>query len=106
MTYPRIPARQMLRRAALVVALLIGSSTAVAGMSSASMPTLDNSNAISAPAAVVTRVLPSDRAIMLLEGREPANAELPTVFAQGATSTTEPADATPINYCIPCEILV
>lgn len=108
MQSPRIPTRQTLRRAALVVALLAGSSTAVAGMSSASSPSLATSGTGYAPAHTVARVLPSDRAIMLLEGRDPANAELTFVVAPVAASDALSAQIdreTRLNICVPCDNL-
>jgi hypothetical protein len=104
---PRIPTRQTLRRAALVVALLVGSSTAVAGMSSAPS-SLANSGTGSASAHTVARVLPGDRAIMLLEGRDPANAVLTFIVAPVTAIdalTTRIDSETRLNICVPCDNL-
>ena len=107
MQFPRIPTRQSLRRAALVVALLACSSTAVAGMSSASSP-LATSGTGSVSATTVARVLPGDRAIMLLEGRDPANAELTFIVAQVTAIdalSTQIDSETRLNICVPCDNL-
>jgi hypothetical protein len=104
---PRIPTRQTLRRAALVVALLVGSSTAVAGMSSGPS-SLANSGTGSASAHTVARVLPGDRAIMLLEGRDPANAALTFIVAPVTAIdalTTRIDSETRLNICVPCDNL-
>lgn len=76
-------------------------------MSSASSP-LATSGTGAASAHSIARVLPSDRAIMLLEGRDPANAELTFIVAQAAASdalTSQIDSETRLNICVPCDKL-
>jgi hypothetical protein len=93
----RLPARHALRRAALVAALFVVSTTGLAGMSSASTPP-------DAPAETVARVLPADRAMVLLEGTDPENAAISFVIAahQAATAHAQ-GNEIRINMCVPCD---
>ncbi len=107
MQTPHILTHLTLQRAILVVALLLGGATSVAGMPSAAEPRAGNSVEPVA-AHTVVRLRPADRTILLIESRDPENTGLRFVIAQDDGTETPPAslDAeTPINLCLPCEAL-
>jgi hypothetical protein len=114
MQSPRSSVRQTLRHIALTIALILGSFTALAGISDASASTLiafvdaggsgDDGGIASERAPFV--VTGNVRSIALIESNDPANAGIAFVTPTPAT-TGEVAvaglDHTGINFCIPCD---